>query len=115
MLLESSEQFERERDRQNRRHDEDHDGSALAAFLVHRIVIRIHQEVTDTGAEVKEESPRQPERDDLDDDVGQKALENFEAQFGSEALAEEIQQERKEKEKCRTADPVQDGYLRRQR
>jgi hypothetical protein len=66
-------------------------------------VARVHEQVTDTGAEVEQEGPRENERDELDDDVGEEALEDFEAEFGSQALIEEVQQERKKNKKQPTA------------
>jgi len=59
--------------------------------------------VTDTRAEVEQEGPRENERDELDNDVGEEALEDFETEFGSQALIEEVQQERKKNKKQPTA------------
>lgn len=74
----------------------------LAAFLRDRAV-RVHHEVTDARAEVKQEGPRKNERDELDDDVGEETFEDLETQFGSQALIEEVQQERKKNKKQTTA------------
>src|SRR6266702_1373190 len=101
-FLKNSEQFCRECNRKKRRHDENDDGGLLAAFLRDRAV-RVHHEVTDAGAEVKQEGPRENERDELDDDVGEKTFEDLETQFGSQALIEEVQQERKKNKKQTTA------------
>src|SRR5258705_10363519 len=112
MFLESSEQFERKSEGEQRRDDQHDDRGLLAAFLRHGAV-RVHQQVANTGAEVQQESPCQNEHDELDDDVGEETLEDFEAEFGSEALIEEVQQERKKDEKQPTAQAMQDRHAPR--
>src|SRR5262249_12348759 len=63
---------------------------------------------------VKQERPRQHQRDQLDDDAGQEALEHLEAQFRSQALVEEVKQERKEDEQQPAADAVENRHAPRQ-
>ena len=46
----------------------------LPLSFVDRAVVRVHQQVADAGAEVKQEGPRQNEHDELDDEVGEEAL-----------------------------------------
>jgi hypothetical protein len=59
---------------------------------------------------VKQESPRENERDELDDDVGEETFEDFETQFGSQALIKEVQQERKKNKQQTTAQAVQNRH-----
>ncbi|CAM2196681.1 protein of unknown function [Paraburkholderia kururiensis] len=107
---EHPEEFCRNGKSKERGNDQDDDRGLLALFLGHRAVVGIHQKVTDAGAEVEEEGPGEDQHDELDDDAGQEAFEHFEAEFGGEALIEQIQQEGQEDEQQCTAYAMKDRY-----
>ena len=92
-FLEGSEEFERHDERQQRRYDQHDDGRLLATFLAYRVV-GIEQQEADAGTEVKQEGPRKYEDDDLDEGIGEKALEGVETDLRRQALVQQIEQKR---------------------
>src|ERR1700744_6400368 len=95
-MSERSEDFERERDRQQTRQHE-HDRCGAAAALLADRDVGVEQQETQSGKEVEREGPRDHQNHQLDDDVGEEALEGVEADLGRETLLEQIKRERQEK------------------